>query len=64
MHSTANHNDMATLKKKKKLIKYTIYKWEKLISLVQKNTKDRDRHTILIFNNNKEESINPVELTF
>lgn len=33
----------------------------KQICLVQKNTKDRDGHTILNFNNNnKEESINPV----
>lgn len=34
--------------------------------LVQKNTKDRVGHTILIFNNNnkEEKSINPVNLTF
>lgn len=33
--------------------------------LVQKNTKDKLQHTIVIFNNNnKEESINPVNLTF
>lgn len=36
----------------------------KRICLVQKNTKDRVQHTILIFNdNNKEESLNPVNLT-
>lgn len=48
-----------------KLVKYTIYTWKnKSICLVNTNTKDKVQHTILIFNNNREESRNPVNLTF